>query len=210
MIRRTLVALLLVAAPVSAFAQNDIGLWLNSSKFQSTSFTDQGGTARIKFDSKMGYGVSFNHFSGPNMSTEFAWNSLKADVNGELSFGNSTERARIGDFKANQLSAIIKWHFMPRTFIVPYVGAGVAYHSGAKIKTVNDPTIGETGETFDLESKFGYILNGGVNFNVTRGIAIGLDLKHAPYRGREKGTNDPTGDVKLDPTTVALGVRIRL
>src|SRR4029079_12496610 len=123
MIRRTLVALLLVAAPVSAFGQNDIGLWLNSTKFKSTSFRYQGSTARIKFDSKMGYGVSFNHFSGPNMSTEFAWNSIKADVKGELSVGNSTESARIGDFKANQLSAIIKWHFMPRTFIVPYVGA---------------------------------------------------------------------------------------
>jgi outer membrane protein W len=209
MIRRILLAALILAAPL-AFAQNDVGVWLNTSTYQSTSFSDiEGGSVKIKFDSKMGYGLTFNHFSGPNMSMEFGWQQLRADAKGELAFGNIHQTEKIGDFKVNQLSALIKWHFMPRSFIVPYVGAGAAYFTGGRLETVNDPTIGQTGETIDMDNKFGLLLNGGVNFAVARNISIGLDLRRAQYKAREKGgTLDD--EVKLDPTTISLGVRFRL
>jgi outer membrane protein W len=210
MTRRILFVLLVLAAPVSLFAQNDVGLWLNTSTYQSTTFNDiEGGNAKIKFDSKLGYGVSFNHFSGPNMSTEFAWHQLRSDAKGDFTFGNIHESAKLGDFKVNQLSALIKWHFIPRSFIVPYVGAGAAYFTGGRLETVNDPSIGETGETIDMGNKFGLLLNAGVNFAVMRNLSIGLDLRRAQYKAREKGgtVND---EVKLDPTTISLGVRFRM
>ena len=206
MTRRILFAILLLAAPFSLYAQNDFGIWVNETNFKSTTFFDPEGDAKLKFSQKVGFGVSFNHFSGPNMSTEFAWQQLRAKAKVSVSGLNGT--FDVGDVKANQLTAIVKWHFIPRSFIVPYVGAGAAYHTGAELHASGDITGGDS-ETVDFGNKFGYVLNGGVNFGVTPRMSIGLDLKYAPFKAHEKGT-DSSEDVKLDPTTIALGVRFRM
>lgn len=208
--RRLVFALLILAAPIAAFAQNDFGIWANTSQYKSSSFSEAGaGTAELEFKSQIGYGVSFNHFSGPNMSTEYGFHQLKSDINAHFRLGNINESARLGTFKANQLTGVIKWHFMPRSFIVPYLGAGGAYFTGGEVRTVNDPRIGETGETFKMENKFGLLLNGGVNFSISPRMMIGLDVRRASYTAREKGAPS-TEDLDLNPTTISLGLRLRM
>jgi outer membrane protein W len=210
MARRILFALLILAAPVSVFAQNDIGIWINETEFKSTTISETDASIKLKFDPKIGYGATFNHFSGPNMSTEFGWHQLKGDAKAQLSeAGGGSHAFDIGDFKTNQISAILKWHWMPRSYVVPYLGAGLAYYSGSHLRTINDPVTGTNGETVDFDSKFDYVISGGLNFNVTRSIGIGLDLKYAPYKAHEKGT-DSSDDITLDPRTIALGVRFRM
>jgi outer membrane protein W len=214
MIRKALLTAAMLAIPVCASAQNDFGVWVNAPQFKSSSETAiSGETVKLKFDQKIGYGISWNHFSGLNMSTEFAAHQLRADAKASL---HSTVppldvSAKLGTLKVNQFSAVMKWHFMPRSFITPYIGAGAAYFTGGQIKTVNNPSIGETGQTFKFANRFGYIANAGVNFAVTRSIAIGLDARYSPYTARDKSDPNPTtNSVKLDPTTIALGVRFRM
>ena len=72
--RRILIALTLLASPGALFAQNDFAVWINSTRFKSSDLATDipRGTGTLKFGQKMGYGVSYSHFSGPNVSTEFA------------------------------------------------------------------------------------------------------------------------------------------
>lgn len=213
MIKRSLLVLLVLAFPLQVFAQNDFGLWVNSTKYKSTAETDMGVTVKVKFDQKIGYGISWNHFSGPNVSTEFAAHQLKGKAVASLHSVTPpldvTED--VGTLKANEISAVMKWHFMPRSFITPYIGAGVAYFTGSQIRTIANADIGETADTFKFENKFGFVANAGVNFAITRGMSIGLDGKYTPYKAQDKNDPDPaTNSVKLDPLTIALGIRFRM
>lgn len=215
MARNTLVTLLFLMFPLAAFAQNDVGVWLNTNQFSTTTITDPAGpsnpTLKVKFDQKLGYGITLNHFSGPNVSTEFGLQQLRADAKASVHIVNPPvdERVKLGSFKVNAVSALLKWHFMPQAFIVPYIGAGAVYLTGGQIKTVNDPAAGTSGETVKFGNKFNYVIDAGVNFAVTRSILIGLDVRHSPYTAREKGSTS-SDNVKIDPTTMSLGVRFRM
>jgi outer membrane protein W len=212
MARRILFALLILAFPVSLLAQNDFGVWVNSSKYKTTTEADPtlpGATFRFKMNSKVGYGVSFNHFSGPNMSTEFAAHQIRGDATASIDSPNPTLRAMInlGSFRANVFSAVMKWHFMPTSFVTPYIGAGAAYFMNGQLSAPIDPNIA-SGKT-KFQNKATWVADAGVNVNIMRNFAIGLDGRYSPYKAVDK--SDPaSGSVKFDPLTVALGVRFRM
>lgn len=213
MARRILFLLAVVVFPVSLFAQNDIGVWLNTNHYKTTTETDPtlpDATFKFKVDQRVGYGISFNHFSGPNVSTEFAFHQIKGDAKAEVISPNPTFRAQVdvGAFKANVLSAVLKWNFMPHSFITPYVGGGLAYFTGGQAKLAPDVQ-GAPADTVKFKNKTNFVLDGGVNFSVARSIAIGADLRYSPYSAADK--SDPTSPaVKLNPVTLALGVRFRM
>lgn len=212
--RRILFTLLLLALPITAMAQSDFGVWVNTTQFKTTNdnsadFPDF--NAKLKFDNKIGYGISFNHFSGPNMSTEFAAHQLKGDAKVSVSAPGTTISQEVGTFKVNQVSAVMKWHFLPRSFISPYLGGGAAYYTGGQLKTITDPDFELNGETFKFENKFGFVASAGVNFAVTRGISVGLDGRYSPYKAVDKDDPDPDNNsVKLDPFTISLGLRFKM
>lgn len=213
MARRILLVIALLASPVSLFAQNDFGLWVNTNHYKTTTETDPtlpGAMFKFKVDQRVGYGITFNHFSGPNVSTEFALHQIRGEANAEVIMPNPTTRAQVdvGSFKANVLSGVLKWNFMPRSFITPYIGAGLAYFTGGQAKLTPDLQ-GGASETVKFKNKTSFVVDGGVNFGVTRSIAIGADVRYAPYKTIDK--SDPTsGSINLDPLTLALGVRFRM
>src|ERR1043165_4471933 len=97
--RRVLMLLVVLALPASLFAQsNAIAVFANHPTFRSTSFTDpvEDVTVDIKFDSKVGYGVSYDRFLSPNLSVQFLGQRLRADARAVVSGGRSEER-RVGE-----------------------------------------------------------------------------------------------------------------
>jgi outer membrane protein W len=209
--RRILIAVFFLAFPISLFAQNDVGLWLNSTKFKSTDLGSEipGATGTLKFSQKLGYGVSFNHFSGPNMSTEFAAQQIRGKAKADVRSGTVSQSIDLGTIKHNIYSAVVQWHFIPHGFITPYVGGGAAYFNSGQLNTSANAAAGLPAETFKFKNKFTYVLNGGVNFAVAQSISVGLDGRYSPYKARDKSNSTDPG-VTLNPFTLSAGVRFRM
>lgn len=216
MIRRVLFPVLLLLFPLSAFAQNDFGVWVNTTSWKSTSEDDfgiPGASAELKFDQKIGYGISFNHFTGPNLSFEFGAHQLRGDAKlGLRSVPQGIDETfDVGTLKTNAITGIVQWHFAPRSFITPYVGAGVVYFTGSQLHIDADAANGIDAENVKFDNKFGFAANAGVNFAVMSRMSVALDGRYASYKARDKNDPDPaTNSLKLDPFTISLGLRFRM
>jgi outer membrane protein W len=203
--RRTVVLLCAVAVSVALplSAQNVAGVWVNSSKLNSTPVIGLG--YRVDFDRETGYGLTFNHFSTPNVSTEIGWSRLRGAANVHfptISPGEDVVAMQAGSLRADMVSALVQWHFMPRAAFSPYIGGGAAYLTRAQITATRAvPPVLLGSEFVTLGDKFTYVANAGVNVPLTRTFSLALDGRYAPYEDR---------GVQLNPLTVALGLRFRM
>lgn len=208
---RAVLYLVAVLFAVPLFAQsNEIGFFVNGASFQSTSETDPdlGITAKLKFDSKTGYGVNFSHSLSPNTSIEFSAQKLKADAKLELSGAGLSESLKVGTLDLDQIDMAYQWHFLPRGMVDPYAGGGVAWISGGKLKVDADPANDVEGGTLDLDHKLTWLADAGIDFRVTPNASVMLQAKYTHYSsgvGAELG--DSIQKLKLDPITLALGLR---
>lgn len=79
----------------------------------------------------------------------------------------------------------LQYRFMPKERVVPYLGAGIDLIKG-DLKHVN-------GNKYDLESTWGGHINAGVDWFLTKGIALTADLR---------GTAAVSGDIERGDTKV--------
>src|SRR5689334_14331941 len=73
MFQRIAVAVCIAAAPVVAFAQNDVAIWANSTQLGSTPFN----RGNMVYNRRAGYGLSVSHFIAPATSLEFGWQQIR-------------------------------------------------------------------------------------------------------------------------------------
>jgi outer membrane protein W len=205
--RRILLTLAILAFPLTAFAQaSDFGIFVNTTNFKSTTQSDPDFPSeqlKIDFDQKMGYGVAYNRYFSPSLSTEFGYSQIRGDgnvtVTGLPKFG-------LGEFKSNVFTGILQWHFAPRAFIDPYIGGGASYFQGGKIEIPDD--IAVDGDTVKFDNKAGYVANAGINLAITKGMMLAVDARYMPYKAQEKGA--PSSEaVSLDPLVISAGIRLR-
>src|ERR1043165_5874480 len=166
--RRVLMLLVVLALPASLFAQsNAIAVFANHPTFRSTSFTDpvEAVTADIKFDSKVGYGVSYDRFLSPNLSVQFLGQRLRADARAVVSGGGISVDADLGSLDLNQFDAALHWHFGSGN-IRPYVGAGIGSIQGAKLR-VPAEVAGDPDETVKLDHKVSWVADAGIDWRVS-------------------------------------------
>jgi outer membrane protein W len=210
--RRIALALVVLAFPVSLMAQSsDIGIWVNTTNFKSTTETDPdfpGSQVEIDFDQKMGYGVTFNSYFSQNFSTEFGAQRILGDAKATLSFPPISETVDIGEFKSNVFSGIVQWHFAPGRFIDPYIGGGASYFQGAQLKISDDPLLEAEEDTIKFDNKIKFTANAGVSIALTKGMSISLDGRYTPYEAEERNSSIAES-VKLDPLTISLGIRLK-
>ncbi len=205
---------MLLLFPVSLMAQaTDFGIWVNTTNFKSTTETDPdlpGSRFDIDFDQKMGYGLTYNRYFSQNFSTEFGLAQIRSDANATFvsTVPPINQTFRLGEFKAKVWSAVVQWHFVPRGFIDPYLGGGVAYFQGAQLRIPEDAIVDEPGDTVKFDNKTKFTMNAGINVGVTKGLTVALDARYTPYEAVEE--NSPQADsVTLDPLTISLGLRFR-
>lgn len=183
---------------------NDIGVFINSASYDHEIDFDG-----FEFEEKAGYGVSYNRFWSDTISTEFAVQKLAADIRYEPFLED--ESFDLGEMDLTVISATAQWHFLRGGRVSPYAGVGLAHIQG-EVETYAVET--EPGEepieagTFDLESETTVLVNGGVDFNVSPALAIGLDLKYIAYDPKGEGELD-SDRVDLNPLVVAAGLKFR-
>ena len=206
MIKRIAVAVLIAATPVVTFAQNDVGIWLNSTQLRTTSITGLGG---VEFDRKAGYGLSLSHSTSKNLSTEFGFSQLRGSAN--VHFPSALAQQDVvaldaGSFHASVASAVVQWHLNRDAAISPYIGAGAAYFDGAKLTTRNDDSpLNLVGTTYRFADRFTYVANAGLNFAIHRNLSLAVDGKYMPYR-----PSSALGKLDFNPVTIGLGARFRM
>lgn len=209
---RILMLLVSLVLPVSLFAQsNAAAVFVNHGTFNSTSVTDptDGVSLEIKFDSKVGYGASYDRFVSPNLSVQFLAQRLRADTNVVVSGGGTSITQNVGALDLNEYDAALHWHFGSGS-IKPYAGLGLAAIQGAKLRIPADATDSGTAETLKLDNKFTWVADAGVDFRVSPNASIIVTAKYTSYSsgvGTEPG--DPLQRLKLDPLTFAAGLQWR-
>jgi outer membrane protein W len=207
------VCLIVALFPLSLFAQsNEIAVFANHTSFHSTTDTDPTIplTAKLKFNSKVGYGVSFDHFLSPNLSVQLLAQTLHG--NGKLSIrtGGTTFSINAGTLDVNEYDAALHWYFLPVGAFRPYVGGGVARIQGGKLKIPADLADDVEAQTISLDSKVTWVADAGIDFRVSPKAAVSLTAKYTPYSsGVGAAPDDAIQRLKLDPLTVAAGFRWR-
>jgi outer membrane protein W len=209
---RILMLLVALALPVSLFAQsNAVSVFVNHPTFRSTSATDpvEDVTISIKFDSKVGYGASYDRFFSPNLSAQFLAQKLRGDTKVSVSGGGASFTENAGTLDATQYDAALHWHFGTGA-MKPYVGIGLGAIQGAKLNIPADATDSGTAESFSLDNKITWVADAGLDFRISPNASITVTAKYMPYSsgiGAEPG--DPIQRLKLDPLTFAAGVQWR-
>jgi len=212
--RRILVAIVVVlAVPAALFAQNQFGIWANRTTFNSSGNVAIGmpvASNRLEVSQQTGFGVSADHFSGPNVSTEFSWMQSRGEAKLMIPTmsGDENVSGRVGSLRSDAVSAILRWHFAPGAMISPYLGVGGAYFLGGHLATLDNPGIGVSGGNIKFDNHLALVTNAGIDVRITRALAIGIDVRRASYKAKAKGNTGLALD--LDPTTVALGVKLRM
>lgn len=210
---RALMLLVALVLPVSLFAQtNAVTIFANHGTFNSTSGTDatDGVSLEIKFDSKVGYGASYDRYFSPNLSAQFLAQRLRADTNVVLSGGGGPSiNQNIGSFDLTEYDAALHWHFGSGN-VKPYAGLGLAAIQGAKVHVPADATDSGNPETLSLDNKITWVADAGVDFRISPNAAISVSAKYTPYSsGIGAAAGDPIQRLKLDPLTFAAGVQWR-
>jgi outer membrane protein W len=199
--------LVALALPASVFAQsNAFAVFGNHASFSTTSATDpvEDVTVDIKFESKTGYGVSYDRFLSPNLSVQFLGQRLRADSRVVASGGGISLSQDLGSLDLNQFDAALHWHFGSGNFR-PYVGGGIGSIQGATLRIPPEVT-GDVEESVKFDNKVTWVADAGIDWRVTPNASVIFTAKYMPYStgvGAEPG--DLIQRLKLDPLTYAAG-----
>jgi outer membrane protein W len=197
-----IVFVLLFALTLPLYAQNEIGLSLNSSELSESTIVDGGEEIRFDFDETVGASLSYNHYWTPSFSTEFAaigfGGDMSLSVNGQNVFD-------VGELHASALTAMGQFHFNRAGRFSPYAGGGIAA-VGGEIDAAPDFEDGE--DSFELETETTWVAGLGADVKITQRWVINLDLRYMPWNARAEG-DDIEDAVEIDPMIVSAGIRFR-
>jgi len=186
---------------------NHVTFLVNSPTFESTTETDPAiGTIKLNFNSRVGYGVAFDHFVSPNLSVQLLAQRLRASS--QLDFEGTSVNA--GSLDLNQYDAALHWYFLSQGIVRPYAGGGVARIQGGKLRIPAEVSTSGATETISLDGKTTWVADAGIDIRAGGNGAIVLSAKYVPYKthfGAAPG--DPVQEIKLNPVTFAAGFRWR-
>ncbi len=214
---RRLIVFLAFLLTLPLFAQNnELGIFASHATFSKDSASDAtlGLTeADIKFDSKVGYGISFNHFLAPDMSIQLSGQTLRADAKVQVTVGGVTAPESGGTLDVKQYAAILQYYVNPRGTVVPYFGGGLAWMRSGKLSVAADTADGVTAGTIHMQDKRTWVVDAGVDLRLSRSVALSLAGTYTRYTAKlETSTDDPDHifqNLRLDPVTVSAGLRLR-
>src|SRR5438105_13966212 len=130
----------LFAAPL--FAQtSELGVFINHTSYSTNKVSDStiGLTeADVKFDSKAGYGISYNHFLSPDTSMQFSANRLRGDAKVTVTAGGVTAAEAGGSLELDEYDASYHIYVNPKGRVRAYIGSGVALLRSGKLKVAAD------------------------------------------------------------------------
>jgi outer membrane protein W len=206
-------AFVLLLVSTAAFAQaprgTDVGIWANHSNYSSTRAAEPFSNVEVGLDARNGWGASVNHFIRDRVSLAFSADKLRGRARlQETTSGGSVDA---GPARVRAYTAAAQWHFTPPWLLDLYAGGGAAYMSGGRIDVPAEATVeGEAGAVV-WKNTWAPMLSAGAAVQLRGRWSAGLDVKWMRYRPKLDTTpDDAFQELRLNPVTVSLGLRLHL
>ncbi|MEK8086460.1 OmpW family outer membrane protein [Aquabacterium sp. A3] len=191
---RIAAALALAASTLTpALAQSSDGAWLVRARavHLDPANKDTIDGLDVGINSKWLPEVDITYFFTPNIAAELILTyPQKQDV--------KADGSKIGTLKHLPPVLTVQYHFDQVNGFKPYVGAGVNY---TRFSSVDLPA----GLSIDKNS-FGFALQAGVDYEISKGMYLNLDVKKVQIRTDLDAGGTNLGKVKVDPLLVGLGI----
>ena len=125
-----------------------------------------------------------------------------------------TETREVLGHKSVGVPTVSRWgnkHFTPPWLIDVYAGGGAAYMSGGRINVPATATAEGVAGTIGFRNAWVPQLNAGASIQLRGRLSAGVDLRWMRYRPKLNTTpDDPFQEMRLNPVTVAVGLRMAL
>jgi outer membrane protein W len=207
------IVVLLLLTSTAAFAQaprrTDIGIWTNRATYSATHGAEPFSAVKVGIDGRTGYGISVNHFLRDKVSLALSADELRGRA--RLSQTETGETIDAGSSRLRSYAAAAQWHFTPPWLLDLYAGGGAAYMSGGRIDVPASATQEGIAGTIGFKNDWAPMLNAGLSLQLRGRLSAGLDVKWTRYRPKLDTTpDDPFQELRLNPVTIALGLRLHL
>lgn len=214
---RILIALLAFSLAAPLFAQTtEIGFFGNRATFTSDTVTDPAiglTSATIKFDKKVGYGISFTHFLSPSTSIQVSGQTVQGDAKVAINQGGVTTAEAGGTLDMRQYDAALHWYLNPRSSYRFYVGGGAAWMRKGKLTVAADATVSIPAGTIAITNKTTWLADAGIDMAVTPAATITLSAKYTHYTATLASTPDDPNklfqQLRLNPMILSAGLRFK-
>jgi outer membrane protein len=199
----------LAAAPAfaSGFELEGWASWVNTNSSTAFNSAAPNQPFGISLHNKMGYGAGANIFWTNNISTDFS----AVEVRPSSRFVTTANGAIVSgpSLRMTPLTALLQFHFSPKGTFDPYVGAGAAY---VLFDNISGP--GSLGvNKINFKNDVGLALNAGLQFGLTRGLALVADGKYVPVHSSTTAVYTAGGQTiskfKINPAIFSAGLALR-
>ncbi|MBI5335839.1 MAG: OmpW family protein [Burkholderiales bacterium] len=204
--QRTSIALALaslaaVASLASAPAAAADGPWLVRVRAVNLDSANKDSTGLgLSVNDKVIPEVDISYFFTPNIAAELILTyPQKHDL--------KSEGTKIGSLKHLPPTLTLQYHFDGMGAFKPYVGAGVNYTRFSSVKW--DPAVRAALDPSIDKDSFGFALQAGVDFEISKNVYLNLDIKKVQIRTDVKSFGEKAGTFKVDPLLVGVGVGYR-
>lgn len=210
----------LLASTASAQAQDQAGIaagdWLVrlrgivvAPNEKSDGLTPGIPTARVGVTNSVMPEVDFTYMATDNIGAELILSSTRHDLQGREAISGL---GKVGHTWVLPPTLTLQYHFLPKTAVRPYVGAGINYTTFYSAKTSDslNKALGQT--SLSLKDSVGYALQAGVDIDINKKFFLNLDVKYIDMgttaRLNTGGTINQT-HVELNPLVFGFGVGTR-
>lgn len=162
------------------------------------------GEFSMKTDDGMGLGLSANFFISERLSAEIAIFSIHADA--DMTF--DVFEFELGRVELVPVTLGLQYHFAGQSRWDPYIGAGVAWVSGADLESDDLDLLGIG--VVEIDDEVSFFGNAGLGYQFVDHVGLVVDLRYIQYE--PTATSTATGvaqDFELSPFMASLGIRVR-
>lgn len=153
--------------------------------------------------------VDFTYMATDNIGAELIVSSTRHDLQGREAI---SALGKVGHTWVLPPTLTLQYHFLPKSAVRPYVGAGVNYTTFYSAKTSDslNKALGKT--SLSLKDSVGYALQAGVDIDLNKKFFLNLDVKYIDMSTTARldtgGTINHT-KVDINPLVFGFGVGTR-
>ncbi len=203
------ICIFLVASPIFAadrfFDLTGWATWVKPQSNDTFNSTAPNQPFNINFRGKLGYGAGVNIFLGQTLSLAVDASEVRPDAR----YGFPGATLNQGSLRMVPITGIVQWHFLPKGFIDPYIGAGAAYVLFHDINNVSD-IAGVGVSRINFKDDAGLALNGGIGIALSPRIGLTGDVKYVPLKSSATAvfTSGPNQSqkIKINPVMASVGL----
>lgn len=156
--------------------------------------------SKVEVDDATALGINFGYFFTDNWAIEVLLATpFTHDINGA---GTISSLGKIGEVEMLPPTVNAQYHFMPKSTIKPYLGAGLTY-----FWVLDETTSGAlAGTSLDVDNSLGFGVQAGVDFMLDQNWLINLDLRYIALDTDASVGGGSKFNVTVDPWVYTLAV----